>query len=302
MCEGLDERGKPDGMAVYLRPETLGEATGALREWAGRDASLSIIAGGTDYYPARVGKPLDDDILDISAIGGLRGISDRGDSWRIGALATWTDVIRTALPACFDGLKLAAREVGGVQIQNAGTVCGNVCNASPAADGVPALMALDASVTLAGAGGERHLPLDRFVLGNRQTARRPDELVTGLSIPKLPAHAASTFLKLGARKYLVISIAMVAAVLTAGADGRVTDARVSVGACSPVARRLPSLESRLVGSLLADAPRLVAAADLQAVLSPIDDPRATAAYRLDAAVTLVRRALASFGAATETAA
>ena len=114
-------------MGVYLRPENLDQALDALS-----GGGLAIVAGGTDFYPARVGRPLDDDVLDISAIAGLRAIEERDDDWRIGALATWSEVIAADLPPCFDGLKLAAREVGGVQIQNAGTVAGNLCNASPA--------------------------------------------------------------------------------------------------------------------------------------------------------------------------
>jgi CO/xanthine dehydrogenase FAD-binding subunit len=96
-----------------------------------------VLAGGTDFYPARVGRAIDEDILDITAIGELRGIAEDADGWRIGATTTWSELIETRLPPLFDGLKLAAREVGGRQIQNAGTIAGNLCNASPAADGVP---------------------------------------------------------------------------------------------------------------------------------------------------------------------
>src|SRR5687768_9811045 len=99
---------------MYLRPHDLPDALAALA--AGPRA---VLAGGTDFYPARVGRSVDEDVLDISAIGGLRGIADSGDHWRIGALTTWSDLIAAPLPPCFQALKLAAREVGGVQIQNA---------------------------------------------------------------------------------------------------------------------------------------------------------------------------------------
>ena len=277
---------------MYLRPESLDEALQALGS-----GSLTILAGGTDFYPARVGRPLDDDVLDITAIRGLRGIRDHGEHWRIGALTTWTDVLGAELPHCFDGLKLAAREIGGMQIQNTGTVVGNVCNASPAADGVPCLLALDATVELASAAGERSVPIGAFITGNRATVRRSDELVVGIVIPKAAEGMASTFLKLGARKYMVIWIVMVAIMI--GRDGdRVGDARVAVGACAPVAKRLPALEAALAGRALDHDLGMVAAEEhLRQALAPIDDMRGSADYRWDAALTIIRRGLSELGAA-----
>ena len=114
---------------------------------------------GTDFYPARVGRPVDENILDISGIAALRGILGRPGGWRLGATTTWGELIAADLPPLFDGLKQAAREVGGRQIQNAGTIAGNLCNASPAADGVPPLLALDAAVELASRTGSRNVPL-----------------------------------------------------------------------------------------------------------------------------------------------
>ena len=272
-------------MASYLRPTQLKQALAALAA-----GPRVILAGGTDFYPARVGRPLDDDVLDITALPDLRRISETSSSWRIPALATWSDVIGQPLPALFDGLKLAAREVGGVQIQNLGTVCGNLCNASPAADGVPNLLALDTEVELASVHDTRLVKVADFVAGNRRTVRRPDELVTGLRIPKPKLPTRSTFLKLGARKYLVISIAMVAAAVELD-KGRIAAARFAVGACSAVAQRLPDLERELQGCRL--EPRLagVVAPRHLAHLTPIDDIRGTSDYRRDAALTIVRRAL-----------
>ena len=138
-------------MPDYLRPTALDDALAALSS-----RPLTVLAGGTDFYPARVGAPLDDDVLDITALQSLRAIEEHADHWRIPALATWTDIVEADLPPWFDGLKLAAREIGGRQVQNAGTLCGNLCNASPAADGVPVLLSLDAEVgaRLAGAAGD----------------------------------------------------------------------------------------------------------------------------------------------------
>ena len=273
--------------ARYLRPTRLDDALAALaaKPWV-------VIAGGTDHYPARVGKPLDEDVLDITAIEALRGTRLVDRHWRIPALATWSDILADDhLPAIFDGLKRAAREVGGVQIQNSGTVCGNICNASPAADGIPNLLALDAEVELASHRDVRRLPLEAFVLGNRKTARAPDELVTAILVRDPARPARSTFLKLGARRYLVISIVMVGAALELEADRRIAAARIAVGACAPIAKRLPQLEQTLIGRPA--EPKL---ADLVAIrhlapLSPIDDVRGSAEYRWDAAMTLLRRAI-----------
>ena len=137
----------------------------------------------------------------------------------------------------------------------------------------------------------RRMPLGNFIIGNRKTARRADEVLSAVIIPRGLDDARSAFLKLGARRYLVISIAMVAAMLKSDSEGRVEQARVAVGSCSVTARRLTELESRLVGAPVKPGIGAVVQPEHLAVLSPIDDVRATAAYRQDAALTLVRRAL-----------
>ena len=274
-------------MTRYERPRSVAEAASLLAagDWA-------LLAGGTDLYPAHVGRPIARPLLDLSRVEGLRGIRRSDSGWTIGATTTWSDIIRADLPPLFDALKAAAREVGGVQIQNAGTVAGNVCNASPAADGMPALLALDAEVELQSAAGSRRLPLDRFVLGSRRTARRPDELVSALHLPARNATARSAFSKLGGRRYLVISISMVAAMVELDGAGRVAHAAVAVGSCSAVAQRLPALEARLRGRDAAALADCVEPGDL-APLTPIDDVRGSGAYRLDATATLLRRTLES---------
>lgn len=279
-------------MSRYLRPDTLAAALEALGQHP-----CAILAGGTDFYPARVGRPVTDDLLDITAIPELHGVEDQGDHWRIGAAATWTDVSAAPLPTAFEALRLAGREIGGAQIQNAGTVCGNLCNASPAADGVPALLALGASVEVRHAGGTTALPLDQFILGPRRTRLEPGQLVTAVLIPTPARDAVSGFTKLGARRYLVISIVMAAASLEFAGDGRIAAARVAVGACSPVARRLPDLEQALIGADAgADWGSRVRPEHFTG-LSPIDDVRADRAYRLDAARTVVSRLLESLRSA-----
>ena len=277
----------------YLQPASLPEALTALAG-VSADAPLTVLAGGTDFYPGRVGKPTDVPLLDITRVAGLSGIRQEQGAWRIGATTTWTAVAEAALPAAFDGLRAAAREVGGVQIQNAGTVAGNLCNASPAADGVPPLLALGAEVELTSSTATRRLPVDAFVLGNRKTARAPQELVTAVIVPEWPANARGAFVKLGTRKYLVISIAMVAAVVALDDAGRIARCGIAVGACSAAAKRLGVLEQRLTGMALADAVQSVCAADM-GELAPINDVRGTAEYRIEVAVSLVRQALLQAG-------
>jgi N-methylhydantoinase B len=289
-------------MAVYLRPETLRDALTALADPALTTSPppidrLTVLAGGTDFYPTRTAstawlRPAPRNVLDISGIEVLRDIRIEGAGVVFGALATWTDICRAELPSAFEGLKRAAREVGGVQVQNRGTIAGNICNASPAADGVPPLLTLDAEVVLASLRGERRVPLGQFITGNRKTERAADELVIAIRVPRPAPGARSTFLKLGARAYLVISIASVAALVEAAGDGTIARAAIAVGACSAVPQRLSALERAITGQpATIDIARLVQAEHL-GHLSPLDDVRGSASYRRDAALVLVRRALA----------
>jgi len=269
----------------YLRPRTVEEAVEMLAEPA------CILAGGTDVFPALVDRPAPGRIVDLSRLEGLSAITLEPGLVRIGARVTWSALVLAPLPPCFAMLKAAAREVGSVQIQNAATIAGNLVNASPAADGVPPLLALDAFVEIAGPRGRLRVALADFITGYRKTVLAPGELVTAILVPRTIDTGRSAFLKLGTRRYLVISIAMVAAVVQAEA-GRVAEARVAVGACSAVAQRLIDLEDALVGVDLAAAPLSSrVTADHLSHLDPIDDVRATAAYRREAALELVRRAL-----------
>jgi CO/xanthine dehydrogenase FAD-binding subunit len=278
---------------AFLRPARLDEALGALSRGGPGGAPWVIVAGATDHYPARVGRSPVEDVLDVTALPGLGGVQAVEGGWRIGALATWTDIVEADLPPLFDGLRAAALAVGGLQIQARATVAGNVCNASPAADGVPNLLALDAVVELSSARGPRRVPIGKFVTGNRRTTRASDEIVTGIFIPSSApgTTARSTFEKLGSRAYLVISIAMVATVVEVGADGSIARARLAVGACSEVAQRLPELEAELAGRPANAGAANLARAEHLAGLAPIDDVRGSGEYRRDAALTLVRRAL-----------
>jgi CO/xanthine dehydrogenase FAD-binding subunit len=271
-------------MRSYARPTTLSELRANLAA-----GPFRILAGGTDLYPGAASQ-LDGDILDVMAVPGLRGITADGDL-RIGACTTWTEVAEADLPPALHALQQAALQVGGRQIQNAGTIGGNLCNASPAADGIPPLLACDARVELTSSTAIREVPLAEFLLGPRKTARAADEVLSAVIVPQAALGGRSAFVKLGARAYLVISIAMVAARVTVQ-NGRITDCAIAVGSCSATAQRLRGAEAALIGGTVSDAvarldPQLIASA-----LAPIDDIRATAAYRGEAAVELVKRAVA----------
>ncbi|MCY1125772.1 FAD binding domain-containing protein [Frigidibacter sp. RF13] len=271
--------------AAYERPESL---AGALALLAG--GGWTLLAGGTDLYPATNRRALSGRILDITGMEDLSGLRLDREGLRIGAGTTWAALAAATLPPALAALQAAAREVGGRQIQNAGTIGGNLCNASPAADGLPPLLALEAEVELASQDGIRRLALEDFIAGPRQTALAPGEILVAVHIPRAALMGRSTFLKLGARKYLVISIAAIAVRLLER-EGRVALARIAVGACSPVARRLTAVEAALEGASLEDATGLVRDADVAAALAPIGDVRASAAYRAVAAAELVRRAV-----------
>ncbi len=270
---------------MYARPSDLDDALGLLA-----DGGARVMAGATDIFPGAGESPLRGDYIDVTNIAALRGVRLEGNAVRIGATTTWSDIVAADLPPAFDALKIAARDVGAAQIQNRGTIAGNLCNASPAADGVSPLLILDAEVELASRRGTRRIALDAFITGVRSTLRAPDEVMTAVVTP-LPARTMrSAFFKLGARRYLVISIVIVAVALDV-VEAVVRDARIAIGACSVVAQRIREAERRLIGAPASPGlGRSIQAQDL-AGLSPIDDVRATADYRRAAALTLLRRAI-----------
>ncbi len=292
----------------YLLPTSIEAALSLLDSAPENERAPTIVAGATDYYPqlshtvAKI-QPTED-ILDITRLDELRLIQEvradqqDGDYWRIGALATWAGVSRTDMPPAFAGLQHAATQIGSVQIQNAATIVGNVCNASPAADGVPPLLTLGAkvelrSLTQARLVQTRLVPLEEFILGNRRTARQPNELVTAILIPTPQRGMVGSFEKLGARAYLAISIVMVAAVADIDEDGTINSARIAVGACSEVAQRLPDLEHDLVGVQVSNLGTDFSISDNHlAPLAPISDVRASATYRMSVTPPLIARALA----------
>lgn len=251
------------------------------------------LAGGTDILPGWVNGASRRPLIDLSGVPEFAGrVVEDAHGWSFGALTTWSQLAAALLPPYFDAAKQAALEVGGRQIQNRATLVGNLCNASPAADGVTALMCLDTVVQLRSVRGARSVALTDFITGNRQTARAADELVTGLAVPRRGQDARSIFRKLGARRYLVISIAMVA-VLLEGSRRELKRAAITVGSCSAKPMRVTSLEREIAGR---DATCLTAAGADFPELAPISDVRATSAYRTHAARTLIAGAVSECAA------
>lgn len=279
----------------YVSPATLDEAL-ALKAQHGSQAR--IMAGGTDLIlemergvrRAPDGGQLG--VIDLTRVPGLAEIREE-DGWiHLGPLVTHNQVVvNSAIVSHAFPLARACWEVGAPQIRNRGTVAGNIITASPANDAIVPLMALDATVTVASAArGERTLPLAKFSTAFRQVDLADDEILTRISIPKLGDRARGTFIKLGLRRAQAISLVSVAVIIEEGEDG-LTDARISLGAVTPVITRAQEAETFLRGKQLTDEVIDEAARLAIAASNPIDDLRASAAYRREMVGALTRRAL-----------
>jgi len=252
-----------------------------------RDAGpLVPLAGCTDLYvQLQFGQRHDTAYLDLSGLAPWRRIRSVGDVLSIGALATWSDILRSRLVRRrLPMLAAAAREIGGPQIQNRGTIGGNVANASPAGDSLPVLAAAEAVVVLASADDERRVPFLSFYTGYRTSVMRPDELIAAIEVP--PVAGAQWFRKVGTRAAQAISKVVMAAV-------RGDTPRIALGSVAPTVVRLPRTEAALAaGATIAEARQV-----MSEEIHPIDDFRSTAAYRVRVAGNL----LESFWEATEDA-
>jgi CO/xanthine dehydrogenase FAD-binding subunit len=245
------------------------------------EGPLVPLAGCTDLYVAlNFGTLRPTRFLNLWTLDALRGIESRGTTLRISALTTYTDLIKSAaIRRRLPMLAAAAREIGGVQIQNRGTIGGNVANASPAGDTLPVLLAVDAVVVLRSAAGTRRVPMTSFYTGYRQSVARPDELIVGFDIPAV--RGRQWFRKVGTRAAQAIAKIVVAGVWdTARSAG---PPRLAMGSVAPTPLRLWQTEQALgSGASLTEAQEV-----LQREIAPIDDLRSTAAYRRQVAANLV---------------
>ena len=260
-----------------LEPRSLTDALRMLRD----EGPLVPMAGCTDLYVSlNFGTLKDTRFINLWRLESLRRITARGDILSIGALATFTDIIRAPLVRKrLPMLAAAAREIGGVQIQNRGTIGGNVANASPAGDTLPVLAAAEATVVLASAAGTRRVPFASFYTGYRRTVMRPDELIVALDVPAV--RGRQWFRKVGTRAAQAISKVVMAAVDPGGRG----QPRIAVGSVAPTVVRLPRTEAVLArGASIAEARQT-----LVDEIAPIDDVRSTAEYRRRVAANLLAR-------------
>ncbi len=236
------------------------------------------VAGATDVYVAlNFGTTADRKFLDIWALDELRGISVRGENVVIGALTTYTDMLRSPeIQKRLPMLVEASQLVGGAQIQNRGTIGGNVANASPAGDSLPVLFVAEAVIVARSATGERRIPIAEFYTGYRKSVLKPDELIVAVEIP--PVHGKQKFRKVGTRAAQAISKVAFAGVR--GPEG----ARLSYGSVGPTVVRVPKTEQALAsGAGIDEAARV-----LSTEIKPIDDVRSTGEYRLRVAMNLLQ--------------
>ncbi len=244
-----------------------------------RDAPGTVpLAGCTDVYVAlEFGRPPGTHYLDLSTLAPLRRIALSGDTLSIGAMATYTSIIRSRLVrARLPMLVAAAREVGGAQIQNRGTIGGNIANASPAGDTLPVLCVAGATIVLRSAGGERRVPFTDFYTGYRTSRRESGELIVAIEVPRVDGQ--QWFRKVGTRAAQAISKVVMAGVRS-GAP------RLALGSVAATVVRLPATEVALAeGATLDEAARVLAGE-----IAPIDDVRSTADYRRAVAVNLLRQ-------------
>jgi carbon-monoxide dehydrogenase medium subunit len=278
---------------VYERPETIGEAIVAMRA---NDARA--LAGGTDLVPQlREGRRRAARIVDLKHIPQMTAITllpDGGVS--IGAAATAAAVARhAAIAAGYPAIAESALLIGGVQVQNRASLGGNICNAAPSADGVPALICHGAQAQIVGPAGTREVPVEAIFAGPGRTTLEAGEIMVAIRLPPVVAGAAGAYRRFTPRREMDIAVAGASAWLRLGEDGTIAEARLALASVAPTPIRAPEAERKLVGerpsgALFEEAGRL-AAQDAR----PISDMRGSAGYRGTLVAVLVARALADCG-------
>jgi CO/xanthine dehydrogenase FAD-binding subunit len=272
----------------FLRPDSLGELVKTLDETGGR-----VVAGGTDIIP-RMRRDLFpvSVLVDASNVAELGFIEENDDQITIGALTTHQEIMDSALlRAANPALVAAAASVGCNQTRHRGTLGGNIANASPAADTVPALLAFDAQVRLLRKDYERAMPLQEFLVGPGKTRLASGELIHSVTFSRLSGAWGAAFQKLGKRNGMAISVVSVVAAVVLDSSDMVRDVRVALGSVAPTVVRSPKAEKMLIGREASPGVIQDAANAVVADISPISDVRSTAEYRRHAACILTRRAL-----------
>jgi len=273
----------------YEAPESL---NGAVALLAGATGDARVLAGGTDLLVQMRADIVDPElIVDIKKIPETRGITEEKGGWRIGAAVTAAELKEhPKLKQVWPGVVEAANLIGSTQVQGRATLGGNLCNGSPAADSVPALIAAGAVATVAGPQGMRNIPVEDVMLGPRQLALRKGEIVVSFLLPPRPPRSGDAYLRFIPRTEMDIAVVGAGVSLTVDSAGTITAARVSLGAVAPRVLLVAEAAHAIVGSRFDEAARerLVAAA--RAACRPIDDKRGTTEFRIDVAGVLARRA------------
>ncbi len=272
----------------YHAPKTIKEAVKLLAASKGKGR---ILAGGTDLLvQMKSGAAAPGIIIDVKKIPEMIGVTEKKGAFTIGA-ATPAAVLgeNKKLRKAWPGVVEAVNLIGSTQVQGRASAGGNLCNASPAADSVPALVSAGCTVNIVGPKGKRSVPVEKFNAGPGKTSLKPGEIVVSLTLPARPKKASDAYLRLIPRTEMDIAVVGVGVSLTMKGD-TVTDARVGLGAVAPTVLLVEKAAKALVGSKLDDAALDAAAAACSAACKPIDDKRGTIKYRTKIAGVLLKRA------------
>jgi CO/xanthine dehydrogenase FAD-binding subunit len=276
-------------MLAYTAPTSVEEAVRAL---AGASGTAKVLSGGTDLLvQLRSGRLTADLIVDTKKIPGISGIREEGGGFVIGA-ATPGAMIgeHEGLGAAWPGVVEAANLIGSTQIQGRASLAGNLCNASPAADSVPALIAARATCVVAGSNGRREVPVEAIATGPGRTSLAPDEFIVEFRLPKRPPRSADAYLRFIPRTEMDIAVVGAGVNLTLDASGACTDAHLVLGAVAPTAVIVAEAAKALIGRKLDETALAALDKAARAACKPIDDKRGTIAYRVKVAGVLARRA------------
>ena len=278
------------GKFDYFAPQTLEEALELLQKYGSR---ARVMAGGTDLMvKIRLKSTKPEAVISLKKIKGLGGIEvDSQKGLTLGATALLADVAaHPGINRYFPAIATAAGETANVQVRNMGTVVGNLCNASPSADNAPAMLVMEATVHIIGPKGKRDLPIGDFFKGPGITALTPDEIVTAVSVPHPPPNTRVVYHAFSARGKLNCSTVGISVLTSLEAD-ILKIARIAIGACAPVPMRAPGAEAMLTGHKVNEKLLESAAGKASMETMPIDDVRASAAYRLKLVQVLTQRVL-----------
>jgi carbon-monoxide dehydrogenase medium subunit len=275
-------------MLGYKAPETVEEAVHVL---AGASGLAKVLSGGTDLLvQLRSGRAKPDLIVDIKRIPGISGIRERDGGFAIGAATSGAEIGESAaLKRAWPGVVEAANLIGSTQVQGRASLGGNLCNASPAADSVPALIAAHATCVVVGKKGRREVPVESIATGPGRTSLAPDEFVLEFHLPKRPPRSADAYLRFIPRTEMDIAVVGAGVNLTLDAAGVITEARVAIGAVAPTALLVSDAAKALVGRKLDETALAGLDAAVRRACKPIDDKRGTIEYRTKVAGVMARR-------------